>query len=47
MSKWFLIVVVLIILSSIISIFVRMETRKEKERVESGELSADDFDIIE
>ena len=46
MSKWFLIVIALIILSSIIVIFIRIESRKEKIRVEQGDLSADDFKII-
>ncbi len=47
MSKWFLIVLTFIFLSSIIVIFIRIESRKKNERIEKGDLSADDFDIIE
>jgi hypothetical protein len=47
MSKWFLIVISLIILSSIIVVLLRIESRKENERIEKGDLSADDFEIIE
>jgi hypothetical protein len=47
MSKWFLIVILFIILASIATVFVRIENRKEIKRLEKGELSADDFDLIE
>jgi len=47
MSKWSLIVFALIVLSSVVVIFVRANSRKEKNRIEKGDLSADDFDIIE
>jgi len=47
MSKWFLIVFLLILLSSIMAIIIRMESKKETRRLENGELSADDFEILE
>jgi len=47
MSKWFIIVIVLVFFSSIIAVLVRIEGRKDIERVEKGDLSADDFEIIE
>ena len=47
MSKWFLIVIALIILSSIIVILLRIESRKDSESIEKGDLSADDFEMIE
>jgi len=47
MSKWFLIVLVIIFLAAIVAIFVRIDDRKEMDRLKSGDLSADDFDIIE
>lgn len=47
MSKWFLIVITLIILSSIFAIVARYENREDKKRIENGELSADDFEIID
>lgn len=47
MSIWFLIVIVLIFLGSLAVLFVRIQSRKEIKRLEAGELTADDFDIIE
>jgi hypothetical protein len=47
MSKWFLIVLLFIVLASVSAIFVRMESRKEVKRLEEGNLTADDFDLIE
>jgi cbb3-type cytochrome oxidase subunit 3 len=47
MSKWFLIVIGLIFLASIAVILIRIESRKEIRRLEKGDLSANDFDIIE
>ena len=47
MSKWFLFVLILIVLSSIIAVFVRIEDRDEIERLENGDLNADDFEIVE
>ncbi|MFH1454845.1 MAG: hypothetical protein ABIF22_00760 [bacterium] len=47
MSKWFIIVLILIFISSFVVILIRIESRKEMDRLEGGELSADDFDIIE
>jgi hypothetical protein len=47
MSKWFIIVLLITFLSSIFSILIRIEDRKESDRVVEGELSADDFEIIE
>ena len=46
MSDWFLIVLVLILLSSIVVILMGIERKKEIKRLEDGNLSADDFDII-
>jgi len=46
-SRWFLIVLAIVVLSSIVIVFVRIENRKEAERLEGGDLIADDFDIIE
>ena len=47
MSKWFLIVIVLIFLACVMAILVRIDDRNEIKRVEKGDLSADDFEIIE
>jgi len=47
MSKWSLIVFVLIVLSSAVVIFVRVNSNNEIKRIEKGDLSADDFDIKE
>ncbi len=47
MSKWFLILLILIILSSTVVIFIRANSKKEIKRIEKGDLFADDFDIIE
>jgi F0F1-type ATP synthase assembly protein I len=47
MSKWFLIVLLITFLSSIFAIVARVQNRKDTSRIENGELSADDFDIIE
>ena len=53
MSKWFIIGLVIIFLASIIAIWVRAEDREEVERsndmddLSAGDLSADDFEIIE
>lgn len=37
----------LIFSASLIAIWARMEGRKEKNRLAEGDLSADDFEIIE
>jgi len=47
MSQWLLIATVITFLGATIAILVRIESRKETERLEKGDLSADDFDIIE
>jgi len=47
MSKWFLIVIVIIFLTSIVAILARIEDRKEADRLEKGDFSADDFKIME
>ena len=47
MSKWFLITLGIILLASIFAILARVEAKKDRERIEKGELSADDFDLIE
>jgi len=47
MSKWSLILFALIVLSSIVVILIRINSKKEIKRIEKGDLSADDFDIIE
>jgi len=44
---WFPIVIALILLSSVIVILVRIDGRKEAERLKGGDLTADDFEIIE
>jgi hypothetical protein len=46
-SKWFLVVITLTLLSSVMAILIRTDRKKEIRRLEDGELSADDFDIIE
>ena len=46
MSKWFLITLILSFISAIVAILVRFEKKKEMERLEKGELTADDFDLI-
>ncbi len=47
MSKWFLFVILLIISSSAMVILTHIESRKETDRLESEDFSADDFEIIE
>ena len=47
MSKWFLLVLLITILASIAAILLRIESRREIKRLETGDLSADDFEIIE
>ena len=47
MSVWSLIIVALIILSSVMVILIRIESRKEIKRLENEDFSADDFEIIE
>lgn len=47
MSKWFILVLVVIFLASVVAILVRIEARGEAERVEEGDFSADDFEIVE
>jgi cbb3-type cytochrome oxidase subunit 3 len=47
MSQWFIIVLFIIFLASVVAILVRIEGRKETKRLEDGDLSADDFEIIE
>lgn len=47
MSKWFLIVLVIIILASIVSILVRVETRRKANGADEFDLSADDFEMLE
>jgi hypothetical protein len=46
-SKWFSIVLVIMFLASIVAILIRIDGRKEVDRLEDGDFSADDFDIIE
>lgn len=45
-SKWFLIVIALIFIAATVVVLIRIESRKEIKRLEDGDLSADDFDII-
>ena len=47
MSQWFLITLLIIFLASATAIVVRIQSRREIKRIERGDLSADDFDIIE
>lgn len=44
---WFLAAICLAITGSIIAIWVKIESRKEKVRLEEGKLSAEDFEIRE
>lgn len=46
-SIWFFIVIILIIITSVTVILIRIEDRKEKNRLEEGDLTADDFVILE
>jgi hypothetical protein len=47
MDRWLLGVIILIILASIFILFLKRDNRKEKERLEYGDLKAEDFEIIE
>ncbi len=47
MSKWFLIVIVISFLASVVAVYIRIDGRKEIERLENNDFSADDFEIIE
>lgn len=47
MSQWFIIVLTIICLASVAAILVRIQSRREIERIEKGDLSAEDFEIIE
>lgn len=47
MSKGFFIVIVIIFSAIMVAVFVRIEGRKEIKRLEEGDLSVEDFDIIE
>jgi len=47
MSKWFIIVLIITFLAAAVAILVRIEGRREVDRVENGDLSADDFEIVE
>ena len=47
MSVWFLIVILIILLSSVMIILIRIESRDEIKRLENEDFSADDFEIIE
>jgi len=44
---WFFADLCLIILASILAIWAKVESRKEKDRLDESQLSADDFEIIE
>ena len=43
---WLFATLSLIIIASVIAIWAKIENRKEKARLEAGELSADDFEIM-
>jgi len=47
MSKWFIIILTLVVLSSVVAIVIRIEGRKEVDKLENDDFSADDFDITE
>ena len=47
MNSYFLVTIILIIAAAIISIFLRFEERKKEKNIEEGNLSADDFEIVE
>ena len=44
---WFTLTILLAIVTSIFVVLIRREYRKEIDRKDSGEFSADDFEIIE
>ncbi len=47
MPNYFSIDVAIIILVSIFAVFLRIEGRKETDRIEAGDLKAEDFEILE
>ncbi len=47
MDKWSIGVLLIIISSSVFAIFLRKDSAKEKDRLDKGELKAEDFTIIE
>ncbi len=44
---WIFAVIFLIIFALIVAVWAKIEGRKEKDRLEKGRLSAEDFEIIE
>jgi hypothetical protein len=44
---WFFATICVAVLASVIVIWARIESRKEKIRLEEGKFSAEDFDIFE
>lgn len=44
---WFLIALALIFVSSVMVIMIPIKSEKEAKRLEDGDLSADDFEIID
>lgn len=47
MSQYFILVLFLTIISSIIAVLARIAEREDNARIENDNLNADDFEIIE
>ena len=47
MNSYFLVMIILVLVVSIIAIFLRTEERKREINMKEGNLSADDFEIVE
>lgn len=44
---WFLFVIILVFMSSVMVVLIRIENKKDQLRIEEGDLTADDFEILE
>lgn len=47
MDKWFLLLIILIIFSSFLILFIRINSREELNNRGDRKLSADDFEILD
>jgi hypothetical protein len=47
MNSYFLVTIILIFVASVTAVFLRVEERKRESNIIEGNLSADDFEIIE
>jgi len=47
MDKWFLIMILLLIYSSVSVTYIRRKSMEEKDRIKKGELTAEDFIILD